>query len=262
MIWIGGVAAFLLFFALAYPARRTPFSTGNKANSPTRWRSPKSKFNVATFNVQSGKGLDGVRDITRSVKLLKGIDIAGIQELRAATWLGRHGHLETIATLLDLGWLFSATRKRWFREFQGNGLLTAFPIVHWERRPLIDKSGHSYRNLTIAKILVGEKPLWVLNTHLHRRIAREQQLEEVLEAFGDLRPAILFGDLNTRPTNPKLRSLFTPDTADAINIALGDDDPQDRIDWIITRGLKVHSGRIAAPGISDHPCYTLEVSFV
>ena len=40
-----------------------------------------TRFRVDNYNVQRGKGEDGVRDLTRAAAVLQGADIAGIQEL-------------------------------------------------------------------------------------------------------------------------------------------------------------------------------------
>jgi endonuclease/exonuclease/phosphatase family metal-dependent hydrolase len=242
---------------LAYIARPARPASGTSINSPARWQTDAGTVNVATYNVCGGRGLDGIRDISRAADILATSDIAGVQELFASNWFGTPSHLEEIARRNDTGWLFAATRSRWFREYRGNGLLSSFPVDKWYREPLIDESGHSFRNLLSARLRINDKHLWVLVTHLHTREARGKQLKRVLDRFAEYSPAVLLGDLNTRRDDPLIADVLSdPDITDAIELALGSQDTKDRIDWILTRGVEVQGGHmVEAAGVSDHPCY-------
>ena len=51
------------------------------------------------------------------------------------------------------------------------------------------------------------------------------------------------------------------DNCDAIAVALGDKLPcERRIDWIITRGMTIHGGGMIPRGVSDHPCFWVDMS--
>ena len=45
------------------------------------------RFNVATFNIHSGKGTDGRVDLGRTADLLNEVELAGLNEV-AGAWLG------------------------------------------------------------------------------------------------------------------------------------------------------------------------------
>ncbi|MDH3639217.1 MAG: endonuclease/exonuclease/phosphatase family protein [Gammaproteobacteria bacterium] len=247
--------------AAAYVAHPSPAASGTEIHAPTRWSVPRRAVcRFGTYNVHSGKGTDGVRDIRRAAEVVRGVDVLALQELQAATHFRTRAQIEQLARILDLGWLFAPTRTRWFRDYRGNGLLSRFPATHWYREPLVDTSGHSFRVLTTVTVDFYGRTLWLLFTHLHPRLAREQQLATVLQRFSQYSPAILMGDLNTARDDPTLaRALAQPDIVDAIRSALGDRDPLGRIDWILTKGLTVVSGGLTEVGISDHPYYWVDI---
>ena len=256
MIWQSGLMILAMVLLLAYIARPTRPASGTTINSPSRWHAGSGTVNVATYNICGGRGLDGIRDISRAAGVLEQCDIAGLQELFAAGWFGASSHLENIARQNDAGWLFAATRSRWFREYRGNGLLSRFPVDKWYREPLVDESGHSYRSLLGARIRLDGGHLWVLVTHLHPRDGRSKQLKRVLERFAEHSPAILLADLNTKRNDPMLAdALSDPEITDAIGLVLGPGDTDDRIDWVLTKGVSVQGGQVIEAGVSDHPCY-------
>lgn len=247
----------------AYVAHPTPAACGDRANAPSKWRTaPPASFIVGTYNVCSGKGTDGVRDILRAASVVKQGDIVALQELRAATHFRTPSQAEQLGSANDMGWLFAPTRTRWFRDYRGNALLTRFPVTDWYREPLPDVSGHSFRNLTSAVLRVGDRDLWVLFTHLHPRLGTQRQLATVIRRFRDHAPAILVGDLNTARDNEQLAALLSEQgVTDALATGLGTQDHSDRIDWIITKGLVISAGGMTEKGTSDHPYYWVEVSF-
>lgn len=266
MSWLLLILCLCLLVALAaaaYVAHPTPAASGEQINAPAVWAQPTGKhFRIATYNVHSGKGIDGERDIARAAEVLRGADVAAIQELHAATHFGRTGQAEQLARMLEMGWLFAPTRTRWFREYRGNALLTHFPVSYWYREPLVDVTGHSFRNLTTAKLELQDRHLWILFTHLHPRAARGLQLQTVLDRFSSYSPAVLLGDLNTPREDPQLaRLLGEQEIVDAIRVGLDDQDPDDRIDWIITKGLQIEASGMTDIGVSDHPYYWVEVQF-
>lgn len=246
----------------AYVAHPTPAASGTAIGAPTRWTVPRAPVcRFGTYNVHGGKGAEGVRDIRRAAEVVRGVDVLALQELRAATRLRTPAQIEQLAGILDLGWLFAPTRTRWFREYRGTGLLSRFPVTHWYREPLVDLSGHSFRVLTTVAVDFYGHTLWVLCTHLHPRLAREQQLATVLQRFTHYSPAILMGDLNTTREDPALAALIQePEVVDAIREALGERDAADRIDWILVKGLRVVRGGVAEVGVSDHPYYWVDIA--
>jgi endonuclease/exonuclease/phosphatase family metal-dependent hydrolase len=244
-----------LLWAVGVP-RPKPAARGTGINPPARWREHDAdSLVVATYNIHGGKGLDGKRDLGRTAQMIAGADIAALQEVRAASVFGGSCQAEEIARANDKGWLSAPTQTRWFRDFRGNALITAFPVAEWHREPLINVTGHRYRNLTTARVRIGHRDLWLLFTHLHTRAGRDEQLRAVLARFAQYEPAILLGDLNTTRADPQLAAVLQHGVVDAVREVLGDQDRDDRVDWIITKGVAIDTGGSHDVGVSDHPYF-------
>lgn len=223
-----------------------------------------TNLRVASFNVQTGKSLAGKRDISRAAALLKNVDIAGIQEVYAKSWANKLGigicQTEALANPGKFAWLFCPTRYRWFRENRGNAILSRLPILAWQTTLLTDQSGISFRNMTVANFEWQGQSCRFINTHLHTSRGKIEQLKEVLEEFDKYSRVILVGDFNCTPENELLKNHFASnDVIDAISYCHIDDNEDQRIDWIITKGWKAKSGKIVEKGISDHPYYEIEL---
>ncbi len=250
-----------LLWASGVP-RAKPAARGTGINPPVSWRvDDVDSLVVASYNIHGGKGLDGRRDLGRTARVIAGADIAALQEVRAAGVFGGSGQAEVIARACDKGWLFAPTQTRWLRDFRGNALISAFPVHEWQREPLVNVAGHRYRNLTIARMRIARRDLWVLFTHLHTRAGRDLQLRTVLECFGRYEPAVLLGDLNTTRADPQLAAVLQQGAVDAVRQVLGDQDRDDRVDWIITKGVEIDAGGMHNEGVSDHPYFWATIRF-
>jgi endonuclease/exonuclease/phosphatase family metal-dependent hydrolase len=127
---------------------------------------------------------------------------------------------------------------------------------------LSDKSRKSPRNMTIAELNWQGKPFVFINTHLHTGKGREQQLQEALAELSVHPRAILVGDFNSRRDTPVLATALSEEAiTDAIAQAQLDLNNEDRIDWILTKGFKVISGKMLEKGISDHPYYQVSLNW-
>ncbi len=261
--------SFCVIAALIWARKATP--AGNKAGNTLHTEYLTSKptsnhFTVATFNIQTGKSNDGKRDISASAALLKDVDLAGIQEVYAPSLLNLLGHgqqqTEHLAKRGGFAWLFCATRRRWLREHRGNALLSKLDVLNWQTTMLPDQSGKSYRNMTTATIEWQDETFVFINTHLHTRQGRAEQLQVVLQEFAKYPRAILVGDFNSTATMPELATALEDGLIDdAIKQAHIDTDNAERIDWILTKGFKVEGGRMVEKGVSDHPFYEISLSY-
>lgn len=262
---------FILFLVLLLVARKprpAEDQQGVDLLGTSEWTEPSQILKVASFNIQTGKSVDGDRDINRSARAVADVDIVGVQEVYASGWLHRLGIGTPQATALakpgNFHYLFAATRRRWFREHRGNAFLSKLPIKSWETRMLPDQSGSSYRNMVIIKLIWQGEEIVVINTHLHTGKGKEQQLEEVLQEFTLHPRGILMGDFNsTSDTAQLIKLLDVSDqnipTLDAISVAGIALEQKERIDWILTRGFEVAAGRTFEKGISDHPYYEVSL---
>lgn len=254
--------------ALALVARKSrPASNQQGVSLNDAASKPPSKdlLNVATFNIQTGKSLQGKRDVNRSAAVLAQADIAGVQEVYAPKLVNLAGlspaQSPHIAKRGGFAWLFCATRRRWLREHRGNLILSKLPVDNWRIEMLPDQSGRSFRNMTIVEARWQGQKFHFINTHLHTRQGREEQLDIVLREFAKYPRAILLGDFNTRGSAAQMQSaLANVEITDAIAAAGLDMDNPERIDWILTKGFSVHSGKFIEKGISDHPYYQVSLS--
>ncbi len=224
------------------------------------------ELTVATFNVQTGKSNEGRRDILASAEVLKDVDLAGVQEVYAPNlmnWLGLgRSQTQTLAEYGAFSWLFCATRRRYFREHRGNALLSKLVVTNWQTLMLPDRSGKSFRNMTIAEVQWQGSHFHFINTHLHTKQGREEQLEIVLQEFAKYPRAILLGDFNSKSETKALsNALKDVEISDAVTLAGLDLQNPDRIDWILTKGFNVNSGKMLVKGVSDHPYYQVSLSY-
>jgi len=224
--WIS-LAILLAFYAWARKARAAKDQKGNSLNGSEQQRAIEQTIKIATYNVQTGKSLQGKRDISKSAAVIENADIVGIQEVYAPTWLNKFGigvpQTQSLAMLPD-----------------------------W--------SGKSYRNYTVAKFALGDAntELVVLNTHLHTKQGRLEQLEIVLKEFQSYPCSLLMGDFNTKADEPVLREFIAQGKGSDL-IAQARLDHPGRIDWILGRGLAAVDGVFVDKGVSDHPFYQVEV---
>lgn len=224
------------------------------------------QIKVATFNIQTGKNLQGRRNLRASAEVMASAHLVGVQEVYAPSLMNLLGiglsQTEKLAKFGKFGWLFCATRRRWLREHRGNAVLSKLPIRKWRVEMLPDQSNKSYRNMTVAEVTWQGETFHFINTHLHTRSGREDQLQVVLQEFDKYPRAILLGDFNSRATAQELaNALKDIEITDAIAAAGLDQDNPERIDWILTKGFTVETGEMLEKGVSDHPYYQVELSY-
>ena len=245
--------------------RPLPPSAGTRINAEIEKKDlNKSTLRIATYNIHSGKGTDGIKNINRTATALKGFDVIALNEVRGKTVLSHSSQVEKLGEMLKMGWLFLPSQKRYLKESFGNGFLSSFPVSIWYKEPLIyehdDNISSTYRNLTTIQLKFNKQIVTILVTHLDFNTTREIQLFYVINEFEKYNHCILIGDLNTKRGDPLLVDLLDKDnTLDAINVALGAKDISDRIDWIILKGFTVIGGGYTPPGVSDHPLYWVEL---
>ncbi len=225
-----------------------------------------NQIKVATYNIQTGKSNEGKRNLSASAKVLKGVDIAGVQEVYAPSLMNLLGlglqQTEVLARHGRFSWLFCATRRRWLREHRGNAILSKLKVHNWRIEMLPDQSGKSYRNMTIAEVEWQNQRFHFINTHLHTRGGRAEQLNVVLQEFAKYPRAILLGDFNSQRTMPELDNVLRDiDITDAILAAGLDTENPERIDWVLTKGFVVEGGSMLEKGVSDHPFYEVTLSY-
>lgn len=257
------LAVIVLVILSGYLPRPAPAAAGTALDLAPRSGSRfTGKLRAATFNVHRGRGRDGQEDLRRTGSVMTGSDIVAVQELNALRRYGAPDQAQLLAEQLQTGLLRAPTRLRWFGTDRANALLTRYALDHWHREPLLHSTGRKYRNLTTARLHIDGRELWVLFTHLTTRRDRAAQLRAVLSRFRLYSPALLLGDLNTRRDDPELTAFLREGAAtDALGAALGERDDEDRIDWVLARGMQVTGGGVVDEGASDHPYYWVDLRF-
>lgn len=238
-------------------------SIGTTINPPLVWSDSKvNQIRVSTYNIHRGKGVDRIFDLSRTAAVLQGVDIVGINEVAGPTIFGESDQAQILAKQLGMGWLYAPNQVRWFRDHFGNGLLSRFPVSHWVNEPLVyDEVGsHSPRNIITANIRINDTDVAILITHLDLGAIRATQLRRVIERFDRYDCAILMGDMNTDAKDRQITALLDQGGAkDAIAVALREQTPENRVDWIFTRGFDVVDGGMTEVGVSDHPYFWVDL---
>ncbi len=218
-----------------------------------------SILRIASYNIHRAKGTDHIRDLSRVADNLVGLDLLALQEVAGPMVWGGENQASRLAGRLGLGWLYAPTRYRAFKPDVGNALLSKRWITDWQYQPLPTTQG-SARNILSATMSYENTPVTILATHIDRGPDRDRQLAFVLEEFTRHRYVILFGDLNTHCRQSPLQEFLLKNPGcDAIAEG-GGPNPDDRIDWILTRGVVIGRSDDRPVGASDHSLYWLEIT--
>lgn len=223
-------------------------------------------FRVGTFNIHGGRDAQGNENLSRTAQTLRSLDVIGLNEVHGDGWGSGPADNQAgdLGRLLKKPWLFAATEKRWGSDDFGNGFLTKLPVKYWQRIMLPGTEQSGYRNTLLATVVINGQTVRVMITHIDRSYDRQEQLQAVGGMFATLQmPAILMGDMNSDNTDETMRQVLDlPDVTDAIGQGMGKDDPAGRIDWILTRGLKVRQAGLLDDGASDHPMAWAELELI
>lgn len=256
------VGGFLYFASLRRPTG--PDAGVSLGAPPTHANAGGDTLRIGTFNIHGGKGTDGELKLERIAETLRGLDFAGLNEVRGGLTISGEDQAAELGRNLGMPWLYAPTEERWWCERFGNGFLSNLPVASWQRVPLAREYGKSFRNAVLVRAKHGGRPVNIVVTHIDRSDDREraEQLRTVGELFLALaEPAILLGDLNTSAEEPALRRLLDADGVhDPLRDQLGDDAPR-RIDWILVRGLDTVDAGLVMNGASDHPHVWAELAW-
>lgn len=182
-----------------------------------------NRFTILCYNIQHGRGMDGVLDLERIAKVIErsGADIVLLQEVDERA--ERSGGVSQVE---ELGRLTEMTFARFARaiDFQGGyyGLAALarepFHIVDTAIDPIPGANGREQRIIQslLAEWSVGDdetRSLLFLNTHLDHtasddnyRLAALPVVDEVLSRHEGV-PVIFAGDLNSRPDSTLVETL-------------------------------------------------------
>jgi endonuclease/exonuclease/phosphatase family metal-dependent hydrolase len=219
-----------------------------------------SRFRVATFNIHSGRGVDGKENLGRTAQDIVGFDLVGLNEVRGANLLRATDQAAELGRQLGMAVAFGPSERRWFVTSFGNGLLSRLPIIGWRSRPMRVAGESSYRAVILAKIMVGNRDVNVVVAHVERVGARDAQLMELGELFAGIpEPAVLLGDFNAKVTHPGLQRIGgLPGVENALATL---ERATAGVDHIYAKGLVAKSGEVVPTQASDHPLVWTELEF-
>ena len=260
------LAALMLFAiavaGLALGARRVPAPplVGEGFSSEPLAVDAESRIiRLATFNIARGRGKDGVTNLSRTAEQLKGYDLVGLNEVGAGFSGATGSDVQLIGDALHMPWLYAPTEWRFWRPHFGNGALSMLPVKGWVSVPLVSTQAAGHRNVVVVQIERGGTVVNVMITHLDRGPDRQAQLAAVATLFRSLaEPAVLMGDLNTRPSDRLLEAITSIPGVREPLAEIADASPG-RIDYIFTRGLETRDAGTEDEGASDHPLVWAEV---
>lgn len=234
------------------------FPTGPSSGSALSGELPTQPYSggtlrVGTYNIHGGVGRDRKYDLIRTSSALDGCRLIGLNEVHHPLF-SKQNQAELLADRVSSNWLFSPTEYCWRGEHFGSALLTRLPVDFWQRIPLEHRGSSAFRNMLLLTLPLPKGKLNVIITHADRTADRELQLRTIFALFNSLaEPALLMGDLNTQRADPLLSDHIDSGAWTDCVGEKSDYTPYNRIDWILTRGIKPVAAGLIDDGASDHP---------
>ncbi len=182
------------------------------------WKSPApavdnpTQLRLTTYNIHQGFDLHGLPSLEQIADVLESHqpDVIALQEVPRG-WVV-NGSVDALSWLTQRLEMHSAWGPA-ADDFWGNAVLSRFPIVAVEHRPMPNNSAIRFnRAYLLVTLDVQGRLIRVVATHLHH-IQREPQhrmpqVVELIEEVDWTRPTILLGDLNAQQHHAELRMLL------------------------------------------------------
>ena len=162
---------------------------------------PPATITVASYNIRSFRGMDGKRDIDRTIAAIERLhcDICGLQEVRK-TDEDAVAPIDITGARLGMKPFFAQTLAR-PGFIYGIGLLSKLPFEIVEVVKLRVPEGQEPRSAIFAKVTLPNGSFYLVNTHLgaNNDDGRKMQMEHILETIREkgYTPVLLIGDMNS-----------------------------------------------------------------
>jgi len=222
-------------------------------------------FVVATYNIHSGVGKDGTRDLLRTAKILKGADFVGLQEVDRDRWRsGLANQVRLIADVLDHSyWEHVPAENYGLFGSYGTAASTSLPVVQSGSFDLPVVADKPLRRLNWVKFLVDCRPVHAFVIHVTRTgdSSDAMQWEQVRAALSVMARQIgnpperhiLMGDFNAGPDSLVIARL-REQLVDVLSAKTAQTPASSRIDYIfVSADQEVVAAREVNDEASDHP---------
>lgn len=181
---------------------------------------------VMTYNIRTGIGMDGTRDLERIASVIKesGAVVVGLQEVdKGTTRSDGVDQAHVLATLLNMRHVYGPAYP-YRGGFFGPAILTALPIVEQRLIALPHKETNESRMAVWVRLRWNDEDIIVINTHLEHadledRVRQGAALAEIVEEAVHRGPTLLMGDLNAPPTEASVFTGIRAHLRDAYEVA-------------------------------------------
>lgn len=222
---------------------------------------------VVSFNMHSGWNRDRSRQmlpqIAAELAALQA-DVFLLQEVdKNRVWSGRVDQAAYLAERLGMEYAFATNVLRPGDSRYGTAILSAFPILE-SGNTLLPRPGNTQQR-GLLRVVVEAAPgerVSLYTTHFEHtsQDARIMQARAAAQVIGeDPYPAIVGGDMNSRPTSPAMQALGTVAqdswlvAGEGPGLTHPSTSPRSRIDYLMHRGdLTVDAIGTYPSQVSDH----------
>ncbi|WP_040950235.1 endonuclease/exonuclease/phosphatase family protein [Gorillibacterium massiliense] len=167
------------------------------------------KIRAMTFNIHHGQGMDGKTDIARIAREIESVDadIIALQEVdRFHPRSYFHDQLFRVTHKLGVHGAFASSIHLGLTRY-GNAILSRHPFL--SKRVTYLQGTQERRSILTVKLDLGDCPLTVVNTHIgvfaKEKDRQFKELRKELESLDE--PALLMGDFNMLPSDPRLQNM-------------------------------------------------------
>lgn len=219
--------------------------TAPEASDAVGTTSPHGALRVATYNVQSGYGVDGRFDPDALAATLRDerVDLVVLNEVDRG-WLLQGGHdvLRLVADRLGMPHTAFAPGAD---AVWGNAVLSRLPLDEVRTEQLPRGGAAMPRSWVSVTLQVGERRVGLVGTQLHQvasepavRLAQARSVAaEVSRLRGRDLPIVLLGDLGAERGDPELEPLeFLEDAARGAGPTVPAQEPTRRVDHVLVTG--------------------------